>query len=39
VATASDLGPGSRIAIARENLRRYAAGEPLLSVVDLVKGY
>jgi phosphoglycerate dehydrogenase-like enzyme len=25
--------------IARENLRRYVAGEPLVSVVDLARGY
>ena len=28
-----------RIAVVRENLRRYVAGEPMLSVVDIDKGY
>jgi phosphoglycerate dehydrogenase-like enzyme len=28
-----------RIAIVRENLRRYVAGEPMLSVVDIERGY
>jgi phosphoglycerate dehydrogenase-like enzyme len=28
-----------RIGILRENLRRYVAGEPMLSVVDITKGY
>jgi phosphoglycerate dehydrogenase-like enzyme len=35
----SDLGFDSRLAIARENLRRYVAGERMLSVVDVGKGY
>jgi phosphoglycerate dehydrogenase-like enzyme len=39
VSTASDLGQVARIAIAAENLRRYAAGEKMLSVVDVTKGY
>jgi phosphoglycerate dehydrogenase-like enzyme len=39
VSTASDLGQAARIAIAAENLRRYAAGEKMLSVVDVTKGY
>ena len=28
-----------RIAVVRENLRRYVAGEPMLSVVDIERGY
>jgi hypothetical protein len=28
-----------RIALLRENLRRYTAGEPLLAVVDVSHGY
>jgi phosphoglycerate dehydrogenase-like enzyme len=39
VSTASDLGQAARIAIAAENLRRYSAGERMLSVVDVKKGY
>jgi phosphoglycerate dehydrogenase-like enzyme len=39
VSTQSDLGFDSRLAIARENLRRYVAGERMLSVVDVGKGY
>lgn len=39
VAARSDLGREAQWRIARENLRRWAAGEPLLSVVDLQKGY
>ncbi|MCU0976499.1 MAG: D-2-hydroxyacid dehydrogenase [Steroidobacteraceae bacterium] len=39
VSAASDLGNAARFAIARENLRRYIAGEKMLSVVDVAKGY
>ena len=38
VSTVSDLGHAARIAIAAENLRRYVAGEKMLSVVDLGPG-
>ena len=34
-----DTGDGPRWLIARENLRRYAAGGRLLSEVDVAKGY
>jgi phosphoglycerate dehydrogenase-like enzyme len=33
------LADEMRTAIVRENLRRYVAGEPMLSVVDIDKGY
>jgi phosphoglycerate dehydrogenase-like enzyme len=39
VSSSSDLGRDDRWEIVRENLRRYAAGEPLISVVDVKKGY
>lgn len=39
VATRSDLAGEARWRVVRENLRRYAAGEPMLSVVDPEKGY
>ncbi len=39
VSAASDLGDAARFAIVRENLRRYVAGEKMLSVVDLARGY
>ena len=39
VSTVSDLGHAARIAIAAENLRRYVAGEKMLSVVDPGRGY
>jgi phosphoglycerate dehydrogenase-like enzyme len=39
VSAASDLGNAARLAVARENLRRYVAGERMLSVVDLERGY
>lgn len=39
VSARSDLGNESRWAVARENLRRYAAGERMLSVVDVERGY
>ncbi|HTU65283.1 MAG TPA: D-2-hydroxyacid dehydrogenase [Steroidobacteraceae bacterium] len=35
----SDLGQTARIAILREQVRRYAAGDKLLAVVDFKKGY
>ncbi len=35
----SDLGQGTRELILREQLRRFAAGDKLLSVVDMKKGY
>ena len=39
VSADSDLGIDARMAVIRENLRRYAAGERMLSEVDLGKGY
>jgi len=39
VSTRSDLGSEARWSVARENLRRYAAGERMLSVVDVERGY
>jgi phosphoglycerate dehydrogenase-like enzyme len=39
VAADTDLGNGARWAIVRENLRRYAAGEAMLSEVVLETGY
>ena len=39
VSVASDLGQTVRLEILKENLRRYVAGETMLSVVDVVKGY
>ena len=39
VSAQSDVDDGVRLAIAVENLRRYVAGERMLSVVDVVKGY
>ncbi len=35
----SDLGQGTRAMIYREQVRRFAAGDKLLSVVDFSKGY
>jgi phosphoglycerate dehydrogenase-like enzyme len=35
----SDLGQGVRAMILREQVRRFAAGDKLLSVVDPQKGY
>jgi phosphoglycerate dehydrogenase-like enzyme len=35
----SDLGQGTRVLIYREQVRRFAAGDKLLSVVDFSKGY
>ena len=39
VANDSDLGTDVQLAVVRENLRRYVAGEKMLSVVDVAKGY
>jgi len=39
VSVNSDLGLDARVALIRENLRRYVAGERMLSEVDLGKGY
>jgi phosphoglycerate dehydrogenase-like enzyme len=39
VATASDQLQTRRIALFKENIRRFAANEPLLNVVDKQKGY
>ena len=35
----SDLGQAARMAILKEQVRRFAAGGKLLSVVDIKKGY
>jgi phosphoglycerate dehydrogenase-like enzyme len=35
----SDLGQASRMLILKEQVRRFAAGDKLLSVVDFKKGY
>jgi phosphoglycerate dehydrogenase-like enzyme len=39
VSADSDLGHEARFLVASENLRRYVAGERMLSVVDVAKGY
>lgn len=39
VASESQLEPERFWGVIRENLRRYVAGEPMLSVVDLARGY
>jgi phosphoglycerate dehydrogenase-like enzyme len=39
VSAQSDLGDAVRVAILRENVRRYVNGEKLLSVVDTRRGY
>jgi phosphoglycerate dehydrogenase-like enzyme len=39
VAAQSDLQAERTMLLAAENLRRYAAGEPLLNVVDIARGY
>jgi len=39
VSAQSDIDDSVRMAIAVENLRRYVAGEKMLSVVDVAKGY
>jgi phosphoglycerate dehydrogenase-like enzyme len=35
----SDRGRERLYLLVRENLRRYVAGEPMLSVVDIERGY
>ncbi len=35
----ADLGVEGQVRVLRENLRRYAAGERMLSVVDVARGY
>ncbi len=39
IACVSDLPRDKQLAILRENLRRYVAGDKMLSVVDLMRGY
>jgi phosphoglycerate dehydrogenase-like enzyme len=39
VSANSDVDDRVRLAVATENLRRYVAGEKMLSVVDVAKGY
>jgi phosphoglycerate dehydrogenase-like enzyme len=39
VSSRSDLGLDARVTVVRENLRRYVAGERMLSEVDVDKGY
>jgi len=39
VANDSDLGYEAQMKVVQENLRRYSTGEPMLSVVDVSKGY
>lgn len=39
IAGQSDLVQGRRMNLLKENIRRFAAGEPLLNVVDKSKGY
>jgi phosphoglycerate dehydrogenase-like enzyme len=39
VANESDLGYDAQLQVVRENLRRYLAGERMLSVVDVKRGY
>jgi phosphoglycerate dehydrogenase-like enzyme len=39
VSAQSDVDDNVRMAVAVENLRRYVAGEKMLSVVDVAKGY
>jgi phosphoglycerate dehydrogenase-like enzyme/mono/diheme cytochrome c family protein len=39
VSSDSDLGPDARFALVSENLRRYVAGDRLLSEVDVARGY
>jgi phosphoglycerate dehydrogenase-like enzyme len=39
MAASSDTEAGTRAMVVRENLRRWQAGEPLLSVVDIERGY
>jgi len=35
----ADLGVEGQVRVLRENLQRYAAGERMLSVVDVARGY
>lgn len=39
VASRSDLGSDAQLQVVRENLRRYVAGDEMLSVVDVARGY
>ena len=39
IAGQSDSVQRRRIELIKENIRRFAAGEPLLNVVDKAKGY
>ena len=39
VSADTPLAEEQRTALLRENLRRYVAGEPMLSVVDIERGY
>jgi hypothetical protein len=39
MAGVSDKIMGRIFLVARENIRRYSAGDPLLSVVDMERGY
>jgi phosphoglycerate dehydrogenase-like enzyme len=39
VSADTPLAEEQRVAVLRENLRRYVAGEPMLSVVDVERGY
>jgi len=39
MSASSDTDDGTRARVVRENLRRWQAGEPLLSVVDIERGY
>ena len=39
ISSGSDLPREQRWMLARENLRRYVAGEKMLSVVDVARGY
>lgn len=39
VSSDSDLGSDAQLQVVRENLRRYVAGDKMLSVVDVARGY
>ncbi|MBL8268236.1 D-2-hydroxyacid dehydrogenase [Steroidobacter sp.] len=39
VAADSDLGQDAQVSVVRENLKRYVAGDKMLSVVDVSRGY
>ena len=39
VASDSDVGSDAQLQVVRENLRRYVAGDKMLSVVDVARGY